>query len=298
MLNITKEAEAMPTENIVLTLYGPPGCLKTSSAFTAESPLLLDFDGGAHRAIVRRDTVRINAWPEVQSITAADLEPYRTVVVDTAGRMVEIISEHVMGLDPKNRSGRFAPSLQGWGVVKGEFRSWVRALKALQKDIVFVLHSEEQRKGDDVMERLEIAGASKNEVHRASDAMGRMKFVKGALNLLFSPDDSAFGKNPAQLPPIAVPNLLVERDFLAGIIAKTKEALNRQTEAMRAEQEHIDNRRAQFLAYAAAEDFTAAVDGLADEKPVVKALLVAIAQDKGYVFDKASKTFAAQESRA
>ena len=86
MLKILSASEPLPVEQLVVAIYGQPGIGKTTLAFTAEAPLLLDFDKGAYRAAGRKDTVQIEAWPDVTNITEADLAPYKTVIVDTAGR--------------------------------------------------------------------------------------------------------------------------------------------------------------------------------------------------------------------
>ena len=85
-LKILSASEPLPVEQLVVAIYGQPGIGKTTLAFTAEAPLLLDFDKGAYRAVGRKDTVQIESWPDVTNITEADLAPYKTVIVDTAGR--------------------------------------------------------------------------------------------------------------------------------------------------------------------------------------------------------------------
>ncbi|MEK5761254.1 AAA family ATPase, partial [Acinetobacter variabilis] len=74
-----------------------PGIGKTSLAFSATNPILFDFDKGAHRAgKYRKDTVQVNNWSEVSSLTANDLLGYDTVIVDTAGRMLDVIIAHLV----------------------------------------------------------------------------------------------------------------------------------------------------------------------------------------------------------
>ena len=91
MLKITRAADPITVERLNMVIYGPPGIAKTSLAFTADAPLLLDFDKGSHRAANRKDVVRVTAWGDVASMTAEDLAPFKTVIVDTAGRALDAL---------------------------------------------------------------------------------------------------------------------------------------------------------------------------------------------------------------
>ena len=85
-LRITRPDEPILTENLVVTIFGQPGIGKTSVAFSASRPLLLDFDGGSQRAVGRKDVVRIRSWSDVAGIEAEDVEDFDTIVIDTVGR--------------------------------------------------------------------------------------------------------------------------------------------------------------------------------------------------------------------
>ena len=61
-LRIVRSAEPIPVERLNVVVYAQPGIGKTSLAFTADAPLLLDFDKGAHRAANRKDIVRAERW--------------------------------------------------------------------------------------------------------------------------------------------------------------------------------------------------------------------------------------------
>jgi hypothetical protein len=60
-LKITRAADPITVDRLNVTIYAQPGIGKTSLAFTAEAPLLLDFDQGAHRAANRQDSVRVES---------------------------------------------------------------------------------------------------------------------------------------------------------------------------------------------------------------------------------------------
>src|SRR5512146_2726453 len=100
-LKITKAADPIIVERLNIVIYAQPGIGKTSLAFTANAPLLLDFDKGAHRAANRKDIVRVDSWAYVLSITADDLAQYATIIVDTAGRSLDALSADIIRRDPK-----------------------------------------------------------------------------------------------------------------------------------------------------------------------------------------------------
>jgi hypothetical protein len=224
-LKITKASDPILVETITMCLYGVPGLGKTSTAFTSEKPLLLDFDHGAYRAGNRGDTVQVGSWADVTAITQADLAAYKTLVVDTAGRALDCLTADIIDRDPKaGRGGNL--TLQGYGALKGAFIGWLRLMRSFGLDVILIAHSDEQRKGDELIERLDAQGSSKNEIYKSADVMGRLYLAGQVRTLNFSPTDTAFGKNPAQLPPLAVPSFGEQPQYLAGVIASIKASLN------------------------------------------------------------------------
>jgi AAA domain len=225
MLRITKASDLIEVKTITLCIYAVPGVGKTTLGFTAERPLLLDFDKGAYRAGNRGDTVLVETWSDVESITAKDLEPFRTVVIDTAGRALDALTAAIIAGNPKMGRGG-ALTLQGFGELKARFIAWTKNVRSFGLDVVLIAHSDEQRQGDEIIERLDMQGGSKNEVYKSSDVMGRLYLREGKRMLNFSPTDTAFGKNPAQLPALPVPNFDKSPQFLADVIQTVKDSLN------------------------------------------------------------------------
>jgi len=298
-LKITRAADPIKVERLNMVIYGPPGLGKTSLAFTAATPLLLDFDNGSYRSINRKDVVRVESWSSVVGITAEDLAPYSTVVIDTAGRALDTITADIIKTDPKgHRNG--ALTLPGYGTLKTRFTGFLKLMNSFGKDVVLIAHSDEQRNGDDVIERLDVQGGSKGEIYKAADAMGRLVMVNGQRVLRFSPSDAAFGKNPGQLPPLDVPDAgsAAFAGFLAGVIQRTKDRLNEMTAAQAealAEQEWF---RDALPNVTTREGVNALLTRASDAGGPCKAMLHGRATALGLVFDKASGEYAEKAKAA
>lgn len=284
-LKITRAADPITVERINVCLYGPPGIGKTSLAFTAEAPLLLDFDRGSHRAANRKDVVRVEAWGDVADMGTDDLAPYKTVIVDTAGRALDVLTADILRRDPKAGRGG-ALSLQGYGKLKAEFVAWLKALNAHGKDVILIAHMDEQRSGDDIIERLDVQGGSKGEIYKAADAMGRIAIRNNVRRLDFSPTDAAFGKNPANLDPLDIPHPDREPAFLAEVIGSIKTKLNEATEEQRKAQAELEGWRTRIDALTNAASFNECMPDLKTAPKAAQAMFAAAARAKGLKSNK------------
>ncbi len=287
MLKITRASDPITVDRLKMVIYGQPGVAKTSIAFTADAPLLLDFDGGSHRAANRKDVVRVESWAEAANITQDDLDPYKTVIIDTAGRALDMLTVDIIKADPKKANGG-ALSLQGYGVLKARFGAYLNLLNSFGKDVILVAHMEEKQRGDEVIERLDVQGGSKGEIYKAADAMGRLTIENGQRWLKFSPTDAAFGKNPGQLDPLMVPRADSAdfEGFLGRVIQQTKDRLNEMSEdqiATVAEQSWF---RETLPTIAVPEEINGLLERAKAGGAVCKSLLNARATELGFTFDK------------
>jgi hypothetical protein len=297
MLKIVRATEPMTISNIVLTVYAAPGYGKTSLSFTADKALLLDFDKGAYRAAKRGDAVPVGSWADVQGMTADDLKDYKTVVVDTAGRALDALAADIINANPKAGRGDGSLTLQGFGTLKSRFAQWQGFLRSLGKDLILVCHMDEQKNGDDTLERIDAQGASKNEIYKSSDAMCRVRLDgKDGRYLDFNPRSGGFGKNPAQLPTIPFPSPDHNPHFLAEVIQQIKDSINKITEVQASA-----STEAQDWEYAVAEvDSLSGVNilvSLSKERKLSKAqktLLAKKAEALGLEFDKAAGAYKAK----
>jgi hypothetical protein len=287
-LKITRKEDPIEVSQLVVVIYGAPGLGKSTLAFTADKPILLDFDKGAYRAANRQDSVQIESWKDVTDITADDLIPYNTVIVDTAGRALDFLSADIIAKDPKKGYGG-ALTLQGYGVLKSRFASWLSSLKVIGKDVVLIAHSSEESKGDDIIERLDVQGGSKGEIYKSADAMGRLYLDNRKRTLSFSPTDTAFGKNPGNLSPIQVSDVSVKPDTLSEIISTVKTHLNELTEEQQKRQSMIADWIAKIQECKTPEDFNKMVTKVkqADDSilAIIKGELHKQATDAGLTYE-------------
>lgn len=286
-LKILAANEPITVSRIIMALYGQPGVGKTSLAFTAEKPLLFDFDSGAYRAKNRKDVVPVSNWQDVADLSADDLAPYSTIIIDTVGRALDCLSADIMRREPKMGRGG-ALSQQGWGRLKSEFLAWLRTLRDSGKDVILIAHGTEKINGDETIERLDVSGGTKDEVYKSADAMGRVAIRDGKRMLDFDPTESAFGKNPAQLPRTAIPATDVNPAFLAEVIQQTKDALNAMSEESQKEQDRLNKLRADYMGMDTPEEFNKVADDLGPKGEHVKekAILMSVAESKGIVRGK------------
>lgn len=296
-LRIVRAADPIKVERLNLVIYGPPGVGKTSLGFTAESPLLLDFDQGAHRAANRKDSVRVAHWTEITDMTAEDLSAYKTLIVDTAGRSLDTLTADIIRRNPKAGRGG-ALTLQGYGTLKAEFVAWLKMVNSFGLDVVLIAHMDEQRNGDEIIERLDVQGGSKGEIYKAADAMGRIAIRDGKRVLLFSPTDAAFGKNPGQLAPLEIPHPEKAPDFLAGVVQSIKDKLNAMTEEQAEAQKVLDGWRETISKLESLDDFNGRLESLKTAPKAAQALFATAAKAKGYSADKKAGKYVAKEEHA
>jgi hypothetical protein len=300
-LKIVSAADPIAITQLRMMIYGQPGAWKSSVAFTAGKPLMLDFDGGAQRSGYRRDAVRIASWDEIAQITADDLAPYKTLVIDTVGRALDFLSASLVSEEPKFAK-RGALTLQGYGALKSTFAGWISRINTLGLDVVMIAHDKETtNERDTKIVRPDITGGTYNEIFKLADAVGYM-FLDGKRHVLdFNPTENYVGKNPAQMPIIEVP-LNMPSDFLAHKIADIKAALGSISEEGQKIVKAVTEFRATVEQIEKPEDLTAKLaEVLAMEEPLKSqcgAVVKARGDALGFELDRKAKLYKAKEQAA
>lgn len=297
-LRIVKANEPIIIRQLNVCIYAAPGLGKTSLAFTADAPLNLDFDKGVYRACNRKDSAPIDKWADVADLNADDLSPYKTCVVDTAGRALDKLSLDIIEENPKMGRKDGSLSLQGFGVLKSRFASYMKRLNSFGKDVVLICHMDEQRNGDDVLERLDAQGSSKNEIYKTADAMGRILVRQGKRYLDFTPREGSFGKNPAQLPELEIPHPDKNPHFLAEVIASIKDTLNALTAEQVEAQRVIEEWITAIDGYKSPEEFTKVLAEIAHAPEAIKTYFKQAAKKSGFTYNGKLKAYEAEPVHA
>ena len=270
-IKITKADDPIEVKHIVLLVYSEPGVGKTSMGFTAADPLLLDFDGRAYASEYRKASVQISTWDDVAGLTAEDLAPYSTICVDTVGRLLDVLTAHLITQNPKIEQGSGVLTMRGWGELKGVYTAWLKKLLTYGKDVVLLAHEKEAKDGDARIFQPDIQGGSFGEVFKRCDSIGYLyQGAKGRV-LDFNPTERWIGKNCGALPVIAVPHYSATPDFLAQTIATIKGHLNRMGQQSDAARVEVEVWRVRFGAATTAEALTAWVGAVSKTDGVVGA---------------------------
>ena len=244
---VVAASQTMRVTCLVSYIYADPGIGKTSLAYTANAPILFDFDAGAHRSgkLRRGATVPVEHWLDVANIEASDVEGYQSIVIDTAGRALDMIKTH-LAENKANRQNDGSLKLKAQGIANELFKNWITRIRSYGKDVIILAHAAEDKKGDDIIFRPDVGGKNKNELYRQADLMAYLTNVSGEQGkqvrmLNFSPSTAYHAKNSGGLGDVALPNLVNEPTFLAGLIQKSKDYINSLTEEQVKELQHLDD---------------------------------------------------------
>ena len=174
---IKKPAEMINTENRFRVLIaGYPGIGKTTLGLSAPKPLLIDTDFGAKRIMDRlqADCIQPNTYQELlDDLIIENLRDYETIVIDTGGKLLDLMKAHAIKQNIKNRKKDGSLSLQGYGAVAQLFESFVYLIyNELKKHLVIIFHVAEDKQDEETKLRIMVDGSTKNKIWQEMDIGG------------------------------------------------------------------------------------------------------------------------------
>lgn len=197
---VQPESMDFSSQRFSAIIYGSPGVGKTTLALSAPKPVLIDFDRGISRvrAQHRKATIVCNTYEDVLAdVTSPEMAEYETIVIDTGGSFVTFLKDWAFRTQSgcKTKTGDFN-GLKGFGFVKNEFNSFTDRIKtALNKNVIYVFHSQEQSDKDgNPTQRLLCEGSVRNTVWNPCDFGGYVQILNGKRYICFSPEQEYFAK--------------------------------------------------------------------------------------------------------
>ena len=171
----------------------------------------------------------------------AEFRDYESVIVDTAGRALDLIEQHIIFemRDSKLRSG-LSLSLRGYGELRNQFIGWLKKLRGqTQRTIILTAHAREETRQDQTHVRIDATGSAKEELYKVADMMGQIYIQEGRRTISWDPIDTAFGKNPGGLPALAIRDPAEAPRALADAIATTRTEMENRAEINQHESERL-----------------------------------------------------------
>ena len=222
-------------KKIRMLIAGFPGIGKTTLALSAPKPLYIDVDLSAER--INRDVLNMaegitqpRDYEELRKdlgIGASDMEiqavkndlrDFETIVIDTGGKLLTIMGQYGRKIEPKYGQRDGSLSLKGYGWLGKEFQRFLdHCIYELDKHIVIIFHTVEEKDGDDTKLRIKAEGSSRNNVWEVMDLGGFMEMRGNTRTIGFSNCERYFAKGTRGIHGVmAIPELGpgVKNDFL------------------------------------------------------------------------------------
>lgn len=238
-----KPNELETNSTIKMLIYGQPGMGKSTLALSAPDPVMFDFDGGVNRVnkAFQCPTLQVQNWE--QALAALDelqsgSVSFKTIVVDTAGKMLDYMSDYIMRNDSKMRMRDGSLALKGYGARKVMFVEFLKRVTMMNKNVVFVAHEKEDKDGDTRIVRPDMGGSSLGDLLKELDLVGYMQAQGAERAIYWSPQEKFYAKNTCNLPMWhKIPTIVNEKaevtsqnDFLTNIFSSYNSYLAKQAE--------------------------------------------------------------------
>lgn len=214
-------------KKIRILIAGYPGIGKSTLALSAPNPLHIDVDFGIDRIEprYRKPYIQPRSYDEIlQDLVPENLRDFDTLVFDTGGKLISLMSLWAIKKDPKYGQRDGSLSLKGYGAVGKEFvRLMDYCFYELGKHIVIVFHATEEKDGDSTRLRIKVEGQTKNNVWEPMDLGGFVEMYGQDRTIGFSNCERYFAKGTRGVHGVMkIPELTPEtpNDFLCKLFAQ------------------------------------------------------------------------------
>jgi hypothetical protein len=185
------------SKKLKMIIAGYPGIGKTTLGLSAPRPLLIDLDKGVDRveARYRKDVILVDDYNElVKDLTTNDLSTYDTIVIDTGGKLLDLLKPQVILENPKNGQKDGTLALAGWGAISRKFSDFMKLVEGLNKHLVVIFHSKEERDGDETKLRILVEGSTRDNIWQMMDLGGFVEMTGKQRTIGFSNCEKYYAK--------------------------------------------------------------------------------------------------------
>lgn len=185
-------------KKIRILIAGYPGIGKSTLALSAPKPLHIDVDHGIDRIEprYRADYIQPQSYDEIlEDLKPETVQDYETLVFDTGGKLISLMSLWAIKKDPKNAKRDGSLAIQGYGVIKREFNRLMDYCHYdLKKHIVIIFHAKEEKDDDKTRLRIKVEGGTKEDVWEPMDLGGFVEMNGNERTIGFSNCEKYFAK--------------------------------------------------------------------------------------------------------
>lgn len=244
------------TNKFRVLIAGYPGIGKTTLGLSAPKPLLIDVDFGINRvmASARKDFIQPNTYDELLNDLKGDLSDYETIVIDTGGKLLELMKAYVIKNDIKNAKKDGTLSLQGYGAVGREFTRFMNYIYfELRKHCVIIFHAVEEKQDEETKLRILVEGSTKNTVWQNVELGGFIEMRGDKKTIGFNNCERYFAKSSFGIKGIyPIPELdgKIQNDFLTKLFEQANKNIQEESkifETERKECEELVNKYSEII---------------------------------------------------
>ena len=187
-------------KNLTALIYGQKGAGKTTLALSADpNSLLIDTDNGVDRVnaehLLTAGFIQVKSYEEVLSDLRDNVGDFSTIIVDTLGKLIEYMIDHIRLQSSKYGNPQGGLSIQGWGVLNTTFKDFCRNIRLLEKNLIFVAHEVTEKRGDNIRLIPDVRANNYALLATELDLMGYIECIGADRTISFSPTSEHDGKN-------------------------------------------------------------------------------------------------------